>query len=971
MNYDEMTREDLIRELKTLKSEYFKMEKRVQNDIAIQNNIQLELLIREQFLNSVFKSVPVGIGVVIDRVIKFANDRLCTITGYLSEEMLERNARFLYIDDNDYEYVGKEKYEQISKLGTGSVFTKWKRKNGEIINVFLSSTPIDQSDLSKGVTFSAMDVTDWKVYEEALAESRSMLDHVINIVPQNIFWKGKDGKYLGCNKNFAIEVGLKKTEDVIGKTDYDMPWNQKDREKYIADDNYVIQSKTRKMHIIEQLQSNDGSRKWIDTSKVPMIDYDGNCIGVLGVYEDITEQKKFEIQVLESREFLSSILQTLPIPFFFKNNEGQYKQFNKAFVDFFGKTENEILNKTVKDLNPKEYSDEFHKKDLELLESKKVQIYEAPVKTAKGIRDVVFHKASITDANDNIIGIIGVMVDVTDQKIFDSVKEARLKLLKYSENHTLSELLTATLDEVELITKSKVGFYHFVESDQNTLSLQAWSTNTTNHMCKATGAGMHYPIDQAGVWVECVVEGKPVIHNDYMSMPNRKGLPEGHAKVFRELVVPIFRGDKIVSILGVGNKESDYNETDVIIARDIADLAWEMTERKRSEQIIRQKEEAIIKQNEIFETLLENIKVGIFMVEAPTGKPIIANKAALNILGRGVMPDANKENLAEVYKVKRLNTDSPYPVDEMPIVLGMIGESAHIEDMVVEKPDGTEILLEVFGTPIKDKENNIWASLVSFYDITERKRIEVEIQMKNVELEELNASKDKFFSIISHDLRSPFNGFLNLTKIMAENQFNLTLKEMQDLSESMRQAAENIYNLLENLLQWSKVQRGNILFEPNELNLKQLANNAAGIAQVIFDQKSINLRINVPDDFVVNADVLMIETVLRNLINNAVKFSNSGGNIEIGLIENSPKNHYCTVYVKDSGVGMIEEVIDGIFRIDRSTSSDGTAGEKGSGLGLILCKEFISMHGGEIWAESRIGEGSTFYFSIPCKSVCY
>ena len=172
-----------------------------------------------------------------------------------------------------------------------------------------------------------------------------------------------------------------------------------------------------------------------------------------------------------------------------------------------------------------------------------------------------------------------------------SFMDVRLRLFEYAMKSTLEGFLRKTLDELETLTHSSIGFYHFVDKDQKSLVLQEWSTRTVNEFCKAQGKGMHNGIDQAGIWVDAVRERKPVVHNDYASLPHRKGLPEGHAPVIRELVVPVIKDEKLVAILGVGNKTTDYTQEDVEIVSFFADVAWEIVERKRMEETIHQMNE--------------------------------------------------------------------------------------------------------------------------------------------------------------------------------------------------------------------------------------------------------------------------------------------------------------------------------------------------------------------------------------------
>ena len=180
---------------------------------------------------------------------------------------------------------------------------------------------------------------------------------------------------------------------------------------------------------------------------------------------------------------------------------------------------------------------------------------------------------------------------ITERKRVESVEQAHLRMLTAANKITMTvdEFLQVALDEIEAQTGSTISFYHFLEADQETLSLQNWSTNTLREMCTAEGKGSHYPISKAGVWVDCVHERSPIIHNDFSSLPHRKGLPQGHAPIIREMVVPIMRGNRIVAIIGVGNKLSAYNETDVNIALLLGDFSWEIVERKHAEQALRER----------------------------------------------------------------------------------------------------------------------------------------------------------------------------------------------------------------------------------------------------------------------------------------------------------------------------------------------------------------------------------------------
>lgn len=174
--------------------------------------------------------------------------------------------------------------------------------------------------------------------------------------------------------------------------------------------------------------------------------------------------------------------------------------------------------------------------------------------------------------------------DVTHRKATEGLLAARDLLSRIGLEGSLDEVIQATLDAAETVTGSRIGFFHFVEENQIDLTLQCWSTNTLRQMCNAEGKGAHYPIDLAGVWVDCVRTRRPVIHNDYDSLPHKRGLPEGHAPVVRELLLPVMRGDLIAAVLGVGNKATPYTERDVDLVGTLASLCIDLVAHKRAEE---------------------------------------------------------------------------------------------------------------------------------------------------------------------------------------------------------------------------------------------------------------------------------------------------------------------------------------------------------------------------------------------------
>jgi signal transduction histidine kinase len=269
-----------------------------------------------------------------------------------------------------------------------------------------------------------------------------------------------------------------------------------------------------------------------------------------------------------------------------------------------------------------------------------------------------------------------------------------------------------------------------------------------------------------------------------------------------------------------------------------------------------------------------------------------------------------------------------------------------------------------------EKENVYSESDVKFLDLIgsqiavaiERKLFDEEIQKRNTQLSRINSEKDKFFSIIAHDLRSPFHGLLGLTEIMATDIRKMSSAEITESSKSLNELVSNLYSLLENLLQWAQMQKGEISFAPRELNLSGIALQNIGLINQRAIQKGIIIKNEISAAEKVYADEQMINAIFRNLLSNAVKFTRRDGIVIVSA--KKIDNEMVEISVSDSGVGISESNIKKLFKIEEKVSSKGTEGELSTGLGLFMCKEFVEKHSGQMWVESKQGIGSTFYFTI-------
>lgn len=247
-------------------------------------------------------------------------------------------------------------------------------------------------------------------------------------------------------------------------------------------------------------------------------------------------------------------------------------------------------------------------------------------------------------------------------------------------------------------------------------------------------------------------------------------------------------------------------------------------------------------------------------------------------------------------------------------------------------------------------------------DITERIKTEEDLRESAIQLKELNATKDKLFSIIAHDLRSPFNNILVLSQILKAQLSKSEDPDTQVHIDLIHSTAKNTLVLLENLLDWAKSQSGQINFKNEKINISNVVNEILELSISIAKTKDISIQVHIPEDVEINSDKKILKTIIRNLMSNAIKYSRPGDKITISAVE---EKDLVKIVISDSGVGMDDDTLENLFSITGNTPLPGTLNEKGSGFGLVLCREFIEKLGGKIWVESEKEKGSDFIFTIP------
>ncbi|MFO7749404.1 MAG: PAS domain S-box protein [Desulfobacteraceae bacterium] len=729
-------------------------------------------------------------------------------------------------------------------------------------------------------------------------------------------------------------------------------------------------------------------------------------LGLLGLWTGKRRLRGSELNLLESREQIAATLHSINDGVVSCDINGRIRDLNPAAQNLTGWTIDESMGHPLEEVfNIVALNDHGKEENLvsRVLQEKEAVDQETPsVLISRDGRKITIKKSCspIRDNTGSIVGAVLVFRDVTREHTANLLTQKRLELYEYAEAHSLDELMTKVLDDAEEFVDSSIGFFHFVETDQKTLSLQRWSTRSLQELCHIPGDKMHYPIDQAGVWVQAAREKRPVIHNDYESMPDKKGLPEGHARVIREVVVPVIRENKVVAIMGLGNKPVDYDEKDLEVISFFADITWDLVEQKRTQEAL-QNSQARLK------TITNAAQDAIIMMDA---KGVVSywNPAAETILGYA-RDEVMGRDLHQLIMPSRYTEvfESSFQKFQSAGQGNAVGRTTELFALT---KNGREIPVELaLSSVLIDGQ---WHAIGIVRDITEQKQAREELQrnarnleLKNAELdaarikaEEATRAKSEFLANMSHEIRTPMNGVIGMTGLLLDTDLD---REQEHYARTVRSSADALLTVINDILDFSKIEAGRLDIETVDFDLEAMLMDFSGMMAVKAEEKKLELICSMTPDVpsLVRGEAGRLRQILMNLVGNAVKFTEQGevdirversevrsqrtevrdqevesrgqevevqGSRGIGsdVNDNREVSVLLCFTVRDTGIGIPDDKKEILFQSFSQVDESTTRKFGGTGLGLAISRQLAELMGGTVGMESVEGRGSTFWFTV-------
>lgn len=783
----------------------------------------------------------------------------------------------------------------------------YQRLDGTTRTALLTSIPLDE-----GQIFGfAHDITEWKRLNNEIKNSLALTEAVLESIHNGLLVVSLQGTIIKSNAKFAemwqIPADILSSRD--DKTLLNCVLEQlADPVGFIAKVNELYEKPAAES--IDLIELKDG-RIFKRISK-PMY-LGGMAKGRVWSFLDITERIKAQQSLLKSEANLQTLLHTIPDLIWLKDLNGVYLSCNSMFELLIGRKETEIIGKNDFDFFEAEQAEFFRNNDQIAFEADKPTSNEEWLTFAdngySGLFDVI--KTPMYDAKGTFIGILGIGHDITLRKRME------MALLESEEKYRF------------LFANNPQPMWIF---DLETLAFLEVNNAAVNHYGYSKEEFLRMTIKDIRPEEDLAALQKEINHS------GKSDREWSHIKK---------NGEHILVEISAHSLIYNGRQASHILIHDISD-------RKRAEEALKESEAR-------FRSVLETMSLIGVMIDS-NGRITLCNDYLLGLSG-WKREEVLQQNWFDLFVPQEIRTS--YNLDDFQATIKSGEVPKHYENEIITR-HGERRLIAWNNTILHDPLGAVSGVASIGEDITERKRDEAEIKLKTEQLLKLNTEKDKFFSIIAHDLRSPFTSFLALTQLMAEDLPNLSMTELQEITVIISKSATNLYRLLENLLQWSQIQQGAIPFNQEPISLNDTVLECVEMIQGTAKFKEIEITSDIPFDLEAFADNNMLQTVIRNLLSNAVKFTHKGGKVSLSAKENG--NDKIEIWIKDTGIGMSPEIIANLFRIDVKINRPGTDGEPSTGLGLLLCKELIEKNGGDIYVESAVDKGSVFYFTLPCKN---
>lgn len=924
----------------------------VLRDISERKNNEVKLRKSEEKFRALSDLSPAGICILTIENYFYVNKAWCELTEYSEEEsrklgpldIVDPQMRALVMERSEARFRGEDVPSRYNiKITTKSGKEKW---------IDISFTIISYEGYF--ATLAIMhDINERKKAQERLETSEEKFRKLTELSPSGISIQRKN-EYLYVNKAWCKITGYSVKEskgvgpfDIIHPDMREYVWNlsEKKLKKKGASIRYDLKIITKQQEI-----------KWLDIS-ITTFKYE-NKNASFAICNDITEVRKIQESLKLSEEKFRKLTELSPTAISIQTTD-KFLWANPAWSEITGYSESELLNMgpldvihpDMREISRKRSEARLNKEDVITRYNLKVLTKDNKVKWIDIAISVIEFEGKTAS--------LAVCSEITKQiEAQDALKQSEQKYRGLIENLRQEYIFYRQNPngDFEYVSPSVANILGFEQEDFSKNYYGYFTNNPINYTAREKRELGLQGIQQLPYELEIfdIQKNKHIL--EISEAPVIDSL--GNILYLEGIAHDITSRKKAEEIIQDQLEEIKINNEEIKSINEELHAVNDDLEARFKEIDILNKELSFSKTK--YETLVKNIPGIVFRcrIDREWTMEYVSNeieiltgyKASDFILNntRSFTSLIHKEDRERVYKV---------------IIDSICKKQSYSVEYRLVDSQGEIIWVYERGQLFKKGKKKLLNGVI--LDITDKKKVEEKLITSEKELRKLNAQKDKFFSLLAHDLRSPIGNFLQISELLKLNYDGLTATQANDFFDNLYTLSDRTFKLLENLLMWSRSQLGRLEIEPISFHLKKVLDDVVYLLEENLKSKKIQFENNIADELIVTADLNVVQTLFRNLIGNAIKFSFEEGKISVNCKEdeNTQKEQFI-ISVEDNGVGIPSERVDKIFNIDEDYSTLGTKSEKGTGLGLILCKEIIEKTGESIWVKSKEGEGSCFYFTL-------
>jgi len=776
---------------------------------------------------------------------------------------------------------------------------------------------------------------------QELWQVNQLLQTVLDSFPLSVFWKDRESVYLGCNHLFALATNLKFVQNIVGQNDFDC-YDEAQALAYRADDLQVMESGIPKINFEEMMIMPTGEQRWVQTNKIPLRNTEGNVIGVMGTFQDISDRKLAEEALKESERLFSTLVSTSPVAITRFDRPLNCIYVNERWCEMTGRSAASAMGRGWIDAAHPDEQDMIRGMiELEFfsLSSRELMMTgEGRHLRPDGTINWYFVQL-VKEFNESgeVTGYIGTLTDIGDRK------QAELQLQKTNDRLALA------------LNSGAIGCWEW-DIQQNIL---VWDDRMYELYGYLKETNSHLPYE---IWANAV---HPDDRNSAETLLQQAVL--GQTEYDYEFRV-IHPDQSIHFIKAYGKIKRDTQGN----AQSMIGVNFDISDRKQSEIALQESRKFI-------QTVVDTIPMPLFWKDRESTylgcnaqfASIFNLESTDEMIGKNDFDISPSEAEAIAYRQ-----------DDREVMESGKSKLNIVETLTL--PDGGQIWLETHKAPLRDWENNVIGVVVMFQDITNRKLAELQLQQSNEQLLRATKLKDEFLANMSHELRTPLNSILGFSESLKEEVLGSLNERQLKAIATVESSGEHLLALINDILDLSKISAGMVELDIASVSVKNLCNSSLVFVKQQAFKKKIQIHSHIPPHINnINIDERRIKQVLINLLTNAVKFTPKGGTVNLLVAigsgdtwqgeatipqrlreMNSPTILFQVV---DTGIGIAAKDLQMLFQPFVQVDSALNRQYEGTGLGLSLVKQLVELHGGQVMAESEVGQGSRFTVALPCE----